>query len=76
MHHLLFTTVEDILCELKNVIEVNEIEWTKFNSTCTDGAFYLTGSIKGFVTLLENYLEKKKLSITVLSIKKLFLPRA
>lgn len=59
MHQLLFTTVEDILSELKNVIEINEIDWTKLDSTCTDGAFYLTGSIKGFVTLLENYLEIK-----------------
>lgn len=60
MHQLLFTTAEDILSEFKNVIEVNKIERTKLDSTCTDGASYLTGRVKGFVTSLENNLGIKK----------------
>ncbi|KAF5298697.1 hypothetical protein FQA39_LY11707 [Lamprigera yunnana] len=36
---------------LKNVIKVNKVEWTK-----SEGALCMTGRIKGFVTLLENYV--------------------
>lgn len=56
---LVLTTGEDIFKEVKNVIEVNKVEWTKLDSVCTDGVPYMVGRIKGFVTLLENYLRRK-----------------
>ena len=59
LRQLVSTTGEDIFEELKNVIEFNKVEWKKLDSVCTDGAPCMTGRIKGFVTLLENYLERK-----------------
>ncbi|XP_072394954.1 zinc finger BED domain-containing protein 5-like [Diabrotica undecimpunctata] len=59
LRQLVTTTGEDIFQQLKNVIEVNKVEWSKLDSVCTDGAPCMVGRLKGFVTLLENYLRRK-----------------
>ncbi|GFS42052.1 DUF4371 domain-containing protein [Trichonephila inaurata madagascariensis] len=59
LRQLVLTTGEDIFKELKNVIEVNKVEWTKLNSVCTDGVPCNGWQNKGFVALLENYLGRK-----------------
>ncbi|XP_067133494.1 zinc finger BED domain-containing protein 5-like [Centruroides vittatus] len=40
LHQLVLTAWQDIFKEVKNVIEVNKVEWTKLDSVCTDGALH------------------------------------
>ncbi|XP_072400297.1 zinc finger BED domain-containing protein 5-like [Diabrotica undecimpunctata] len=56
LRQLVSTTGQDVLDQVKNVIEGSKVEWSKLESVCTDGAPSMVGRIKGFATLLENFL--------------------
>ncbi|XP_072383865.1 uncharacterized protein [Diabrotica undecimpunctata] len=56
LRQLVSTTGQDVLYQVKNVIEGSKVEWSKLESVCTDGAPSMVGRIKGFATLLENFL--------------------
>ncbi|XP_072377370.1 zinc finger BED domain-containing protein 5-like [Diabrotica undecimpunctata] len=56
LRQLVFTTGQDALDQVKNVIEGSKVEWSKLESVCTDETPSMVGRIKGFATLLENFL--------------------
>lgn len=49
LSQLVFTTGEGIFKELKNITEVNKVEWSKLNSVCPDRAICMVGRGKGIV---------------------------
>lgn len=59
LRQLIKTRGEDLFEEIKSVVEKNNLDWSKLNSICTDGAPAMTGKNNGCVALIEKFLGRK-----------------